>query len=427
MSFTASPKVITVPGSPYHGQPAAPQGAPRNLDPLTGSFYSAANNGGQAKQLAAANATYTKANIQSCGTCPDSVVNLLVDETNQVLGIVRRVKRYTDTLNRLLHAVEDGVMAIINALIDLIPWPPVFDISEYLRTVTCPLTPQAYTVSVYQKHIVQAQRNVGRSTPYGSLNPAYYPALWSNFSAGFTKEWSELFLRLDPRKQWQKFADMWARMAKEWWRRVVEFLDTESPSDVYPGEMLRVAHSPPTKEDVPNPQEGMVVYYQMDGSSVGGTRNSARAGGATKGTLAPGSTFEQPTDARPLAFTTRRRFAYRNGTWVPLGDSQTKKTIKTLFRIINDVWSTMRDIGYFGIRLSVTKASVALIRATCPNLYFSAAYPFQKFDEETRGWGVSGFLPSGVKGDIAQKLTAAMMKLVAKLQSWVTASYVVLV
>jgi len=354
-------------------------------------------------QLEALKQHYSLSNILKCGTCPESVVNMIRVDVAESLKIVMRLKRLTTILNRALAAADEGLLAIIHALIDAIPSPPLFNIKEILGLLTCPLTPQAVAISIYHPAIVEAHRvayNGDRKSGVvgagSTLNPAYWPLLMQQFTANIAREKADLFGKFDPKTRQHSIAEMWQRMVEKFWRDVQDILDQENPNDVYQGKALLVDTLPQSAPD------GTVVYTQVENFS---TANLTDGG------------------ASPRVSFARTRYIMRGGQWLPLGDSRLKVFLKTLLRLTDEMMYSMKNVGYFAIRLSVTKGSVALVRATCPNIYENV-WPFKRFDEETRNFSMLGVVPSGLDAR-TKPYVEAMMRLQCKITQWQTASFVI--
>ncbi|OPZ66157.1 MAG: hypothetical protein BWY85_00093 [Firmicutes bacterium ADurb.Bin506] len=411
---------------------------------------------GIGRQYKSAAASLTAENYKSCGLCPDSLINIISDEVREVSQMVLRVKRLVRILNRVLEGAEQMVLEIINGFIDLIPYPPLLDLRELVRTLMCPLLPQAVVVKSYQQAISSAHRLASNTVSFGSLNPAYYPVLVSA-TAKYSVEAGGRIISgtVDAVKElFRHWGEQWYRMGTEFWRRFVEYLDTQNPytdfgsggnpgsggttngapSGGQGGKFLKVE----SLNQVQNPVEGMVVYIER---AVNLTQFSGYDRGA--GTTLPAqSTLDNPMagstsridlsaedraaqGASQMVFN-RTRFVYRNGAWVQLSDSSLKKFVKMLFRLLMEYYSIVRNTGYFAVRVSVTKASVALVRATCPSVYNSSGYPFKAYDELTRNFKMQGFTPSGL-GSSSTPFVQAGMRLMLKIEAWVAASYIAVV
>ena len=84
----------------------------------------------------------------SCDTCPDAVVATIAAQVQRTLDKVRRIKWVTESFNRLLAQIGDKIIDDIDELVDLIPDPPVLDISDLVAYFTCPLTPVALEIDL---------------------------------------------------------------------------------------------------------------------------------------------------------------------------------------------------------------------------------------------------------------------------------------
>lgn len=84
----------------------------------------------------------------SCDTCPELVVGTIAREVQRTLDKVRRIKALTTAFNRLFSEIADKILDDLDALVDLIPAPPVLDISDIVAYYTCPLTPVALEIDL---------------------------------------------------------------------------------------------------------------------------------------------------------------------------------------------------------------------------------------------------------------------------------------
>lgn len=84
----------------------------------------------------------------SCDTCPELVVGTIAREVQRTLDKVRRIKALTTMFNRLFGEVADKIQDDLEALVALIPAPPVLDISDIVAYYTCPLTPIALEIDL---------------------------------------------------------------------------------------------------------------------------------------------------------------------------------------------------------------------------------------------------------------------------------------
>lgn len=419
------------------------------------SLGAAAGATGQGKQFLAAQKSLTADAYRSCGLCPDSLVNSIAEEVREVSRMVLRVKRIVTMLNRALESAEQIVLEFINGFIDLIPAPPVMDLRELVRMVMCPLLAQSLAVTSYQRAITSAHRLASNSTSGGSLNPLYYPLLASATSKYLTEDALRIATAAAnvPKALWTYFANQWSQMAQEFWRRFTEYLSDENPftdfgsggnvSDQGTARANSAANvgRPFLKvnnlSDIVNPTEGMVVYIesQLSAPTFSGSVSGAVVSDAStvnypmQGSSARSTDSSEDSAVKQVgtgAKLNRQRFIFRNGQWTALPDSSIKRFIKRLFRLLMELWSVVRNIGYFAVRTAVTKGSVALVRATCPSVYASSAYPFKEFDDLTRNFRMDGFVPSGI-GTNARPFVDAGMRLVLKIEAWAAASFITVV
>lgn len=79
----------------------------------------------------------------ACTNCPDYISAPVEAAVAFALQQVRTIKKRTRLVNEALRGKMAAVQAAVQALVDDIPIPPFFDLSEILATFTCPLTPVA--------------------------------------------------------------------------------------------------------------------------------------------------------------------------------------------------------------------------------------------------------------------------------------------
>lgn len=79
----------------------------------------------------------------ACTNCPDYISAPVEAFVSRSLEQVRTIKKRTRLVNEALRGKVAAVQAAVQAIVDDIPVPPVFDLSEILDTFTCPLTPVA--------------------------------------------------------------------------------------------------------------------------------------------------------------------------------------------------------------------------------------------------------------------------------------------
>ena len=460
-SFALTRTITTVPSTP------AFKSSTPTLDAVLGALSTVQTDpGGSAgaalgatglgKQFEAAQQTLTSEAYKSCGLCPDSVVNMIADEVREVSAMVLRVKRLSTLLNQILEGAEQAVLELINGFIDLIPSPPLLDLTQVAKTLMCPLLPQAILSRSYQNGVASAHRLASSTTPFGSLNPAYYPVLATGtWKFGFEYGAQMASGAVDAVEgMFRQWAAQWRRMAKEFWRRFLEYLDTQNPYTDFGaggraspagavneptgrtggGKFLRVS----SLSDVVNPVEGQVVYIErtVDVPDFSGYRNAAAPSppdastvnnplaGASRRTVP--SAEDQGVQALGGMSFNRTRYVFRGGGWRALSDSSLKKFVKLFFRVLMEFYSAVRNVGYFTVRVATTKASVALVRSTCPAVYNSSGYPFKAYDELTRDFKMQGFVPSGI-GSSSRPFVDAAMRLILKIEAWTAASYVTVV
>lgn len=82
----------------------------------------------------------------ACSNCPDYIRAPVEKVMENALEQVQIIKKRTAFINEALKDVTAAVTSTVQAVVDDIPLPPVFDLSELLNTFKCPLTPVALTL-----------------------------------------------------------------------------------------------------------------------------------------------------------------------------------------------------------------------------------------------------------------------------------------
>lgn len=84
--------------------------------------------------------------IVNCPGCPQQVVEAVASRVQETLDQVRRVKYLTTAFARFFGELADNIQEDLSFLVDIIPTPPVLNISDITAYYTCPLTPIALLV-----------------------------------------------------------------------------------------------------------------------------------------------------------------------------------------------------------------------------------------------------------------------------------------
>lgn len=84
----------------------------------------------------------------ACTDCPDIVVATIAAQVQGTLDKVRRIKWVTQSFNQLLAQFGDKIVDDLNGLVDLIPDPPLLDLSDIVDYFLCPLTPIALEIDL---------------------------------------------------------------------------------------------------------------------------------------------------------------------------------------------------------------------------------------------------------------------------------------
>ncbi|RKX63112.1 MAG: hypothetical protein DRP42_08005 [Tenericutes bacterium] len=79
----------------------------------------------------------------ACTPCPDYIKFAVRRPVSDALAQVNAIKKLTTALNAAMTGLMGDVKDAVAAVVDAIPAPPAFDLSEMLDLITCPLTPVA--------------------------------------------------------------------------------------------------------------------------------------------------------------------------------------------------------------------------------------------------------------------------------------------
>ena len=79
----------------------------------------------------------------ACTACPDYIKAMVEAPVALSLRQIRAIKKRTLQVQAALRGIVGPIQAAVQAAVDAIPVPPVFDLSAILNTFTCPLTPVA--------------------------------------------------------------------------------------------------------------------------------------------------------------------------------------------------------------------------------------------------------------------------------------------
>lgn len=79
-----------------------------------------------------------------CTNCPDYIKAAVEAPVRLALQQIRTIKKRTAFMNAaLVGKITSSLTGAVQAVVDAIPVPPVFDLAEIINTFTCPLTPVA--------------------------------------------------------------------------------------------------------------------------------------------------------------------------------------------------------------------------------------------------------------------------------------------
>lgn len=94
------------------------------------------------------------------------------------------------------------------------------------------------------------------------------------------------------------------------------------------------------------------------------------------------------------------------------------------YRLAGELRTTFQDADQYILKVAVTTASVAMVKATCPAVYERRDLPFKAFDAEISNFSHDGILPSGFEGEAA-RMMSLFMQIEAKLARWRNASFII--
>jgi len=88
-----------------------------------------------------------------CSNCPPFIASAAAAPVQEGLSKLQNVKRMTRIINTAVTAVIGDVTADVEAIVDVIPDPPILDLSYMISLYTCPLVPIALAadLSIIQK------------------------------------------------------------------------------------------------------------------------------------------------------------------------------------------------------------------------------------------------------------------------------------
>lgn len=339
----------------------------------------------------------------SCATCPAFITGILEQDINDTLQRVRRIKSLVTIINRACNSVTQQVVDQINALIALIPNPPTIDITQLMRIITCPLTPQAAIVYQIQDLITYVEKQtqgagvVGGWAVDGPFVSAYFAQMPANI------------LVMELRAFLKRIVDMINRTLRQIWA----FIDA----------VIEAGYNFVGFASVDERDPRAIKQAQLGfGSTPFGTTDrynppqvSASIGGISYGIVPSAITPSAPSD----------RLASDPNSLGATGASSTTKTLvfspesAILYRVFMTYWReilrALDRTDIFVAKLAVSSASANLVRATCPELYRGSVY--ENYIRETVDFKFNGLLPSGLSSTI-QPLAGSVALLTAKITSW---------
>jgi hypothetical protein len=318
--------------------------------------------------------------MAGCGTCPDMVQSILVNDVVATLQRVRQIKRLVTIFNRAITDANAEIVSEIYRLIDLIPHPPVIDLKYIVDLLTCPLTAQAIIIETADNIIAKMDASGGVT---GGIAKATQEALRE----------SAILATLDPRALLRKLAKMIDDTIKAIFRLIDEAL-------VGFGNITGVR----------------LVDSQLADSGV--LEESRLFSDRTPITIAPTTAGGRPQTVVPRISAGPVNNGQKRFQFSP----EASVVFRVLRRILMEIASAIRKPVAFLFQLGTTTASVALVRATCPDQYYGTQ--FETFTQEMTTFSFDGLMPPGLS-DLAKPYAEAFMLLLARIAEWQTAALIV--
>lgn len=100
--------------------------------------------------------------------------------------------------------------------------------------------------------------------------------------------------------------------------------------------------------------------------------------------------------------------------------------VQLIYRYIREFWQYACSADTLVLRLGVTSASVALVRATCPELFERDDLPFKAYLATMVEFKFDGVFPSGLS-EAAVDIFGAFMEIEARIALWSTTSLILVV
>lgn len=329
---------------------------------------------------------------------------------------IQAVKEIVTFINRALQDFANGIIDEFNKLVDLIPHPPVVDLSELARILTCPLTPQAIMVEQLTDIISQVERNTA-SIPY----PAKLAAGFTQAGTVMVRE-QLLLSTIDPRGLARRLSYVMNEQLRSIHRLIDEVVNSFGSITGY-----RYVDSRSTpKSPKYDPTTGLLPGNEGSANGASFTASNGYDYTVKLDNYSEGafSLNDMEFAEKPTAPTGVVVESTKPKDRTP-GEFRFSKEASLYYRVIMNYWNQIvRTIGrpdLFIMRLAVTTANVSLLRAICPEKYDDSV--FQQFTEEMTSFSFDGVLPSGLD-DAVQRLMEVFARLQSRLAEWEASVFV---
>ena len=259
-----------------------------------------------------------------CGTCPDFILGTLVNDCQNTLYRVQRIKKLVTIVNDLAASLTQQALDDLRRLLGMIPNPPLLDFQQIIAMLTCPLTPQSLVIGEVDKWMSNAIQKAA-TIP----NPARYGAVGGFFKDEFLKFVAEI----NPTYQ-SIYGDI-EKLLKE---KIVE------PIKAFGRQIEKMIDS---------------FLETLDGSAY----------------------------------------------------------LRIIMRVWRDLYEQALSTDVLALSLAITSASVAGVRATCPEVFKREDLPFARFVSEVSTFSFNGVIPSGLEG-LAVQLATILAEIQGKLLLW---------
>ena len=420
-----------------------------------------------------------------CSSCPDYVVQSVAAKSREVLAKIQRLKYLTSIFNRLIKDIANQILGDLQALVDLIPDPPVFNLTEYINLITCPLTPLAILKDIdirdpnspndptklnFSYHLNQnlAQALNPQTFYENNLKASFLnkkkqvEALYDEALARIgSYDLRELKNEMDFSQRYQggpnnpaastSVATVSGPDINGLYTYVIDGTTTTTKSlqssSISPGSVtltVNIANPIVFKDDGISSftidQAGAGVGYSTNGSMAivsGGTSINYNTVNPATGTVLGYTTYQVTFTSSysglgGLAVTAR----YQDSSSGPLSiegaveklrnSPQPKSPIAQMVRrYLQELYRALSgNPAQFALDIAFCMAQGAYVQAACPAIYSNPNLPFITLANELSTWSFDGLLPSGMDADVYR-----FMKIIAqawqKIKKWEDLVYII--